>query len=213
MLTTRDWTARQLARHSEVVEVEPEGDLYINIIRKKYAPITSAILNEDRVDKRAIEIVFDQGGEVQFVANVPRDSIWVGDAIAIARANNFGWGGFGDLMSAINSESVEGFQRKEYLFVERGIGQHDRVKHYERIYDRVFLCFRKRLPEIKVALVYEYELTAEHVRATREKYGEFSVIVKTNPNGNITSRAQEVGKRLGVDILTWGAFLGRLNRP
>ena len=64
-----------------------------------------------------------------------------------------------------------------------------------------------------MALVYEYELTAEHVRATREKYGEFSVIVKTNPNGNITSRAQEVGKELDVGLLTWGEFLARLNRP
>ena len=213
MLTTRDWTAKQLVGHDEVVAVEPEGDRCICIHRKNYEPVTSAILNENWVDRRAIESVFDHSGKVQFVANVPRNSVWMGDAIALARANNLGWGGFGDLMSAINLESVEGFQKREYSFVERGIDQHTRVEHYERIFDRVFLCFRKGLPEIKVALVYEYELTAEHVRAAREKYGEFSVIVKTNPNGNITSMAQQVGKGMGVDILTWEEFLGRLNRP
>ena len=213
MLTTRDWTAKQLVGHDKVVSVEPEGELCIYIQRKEYEPVTSAILNENRVDRRTIESVFDHNGRVQFVANIPRDSVWMGDAIALVRANNLGWGGFGDLMSAINLESVEGFQKQEYSFVERGIRQHDRVEHYERIFDRVFLCFRKRLPEIKVALVYEYELTAEHVRAAREKYGEFSVIVKTNPNGNITGAAQQVGTGLGVDILTWCEFLGRLNRP
>lgn len=213
MLTTRAWTAKQLVGHDEIVAVEPDGELCIYIQRKKYEPVISAILNENRVDRRAIEAVFAHNGKVQFVANVPRDSVWMGDAIAHVRAKNLGWGGFGDLMSAINLESVEGFQKEEYSFVERGIRQHDRVAHYERIFDRVFLCFRKGLPEIKVALVCEYELTAEHVRAAREKYGEFSVIVKTNPNGNITGTAQQVGKGLGVDILTWGEFLGRLNRP
>lgn len=212
MLSTRDWTVNQLWKHNEVITVEPIGEIVIKIQRKKYAPIFSAILSEHRVNRGSIESVFDHGGKVQFVANVPQDSIWTGDAIAAAHEYNLGWGGFGDLMSAINLESVERFQKKEYEFVERGICQHDRVKDYERPFDRVFLLFRKGLPEIKVAIVHEYELTAEHVRATRDKYGEFSVIVKTNPNGNITSMAQEVGEGLGVEILKWGEFLGRLNR-
>ena len=213
MSTTRDWITKQLAGHEEVVTVEPKGELFINIQRKTYAPFTSAILNKDRVNRSAIESVFDHGDQVQFVANVPQDGVWMGEAIEIARARNVGWGGFGDLMRAINSDSVEGFQKKEYSFAERGIRQHDRVECYKRIFDRVFLLFRKGLPELKVALVYEYELTAEHVRAARDKYGDFSVIVKTNPNGNITGSAQEVGKGLGVDILKWGEFLGRINRP
>ena len=213
MLTTRDWIAEQLTGHDEVVAVEPKGELFINIQRKKYAPVSSAILNEGHVDGRVIKAVFRHGGQVQFVANVPLDSVWTGEAITIARAHNVGWGGFGDLMSAISLESVEGFQKQEYSFVERGIRQHDRVDNYERIFDRVFLIFRRGLPEIKVALLCDYELTAEHVRAAREKYGDFSVIVKTNPNGNITGEAKEVGKGLGVDILKWGKFLGRLNRP
>ena len=65
---------------------------------------------------------------------------------------------------------------------------------------------------MKVTLLYEYELTAEHVRTAREEYGDFAVIVKTNPNGGVTENAREVGKGLGIEILKWGQFLGRLNQ-
>ena len=212
MLTTRDWTVKQLAGHDEVAAVEPKDELLIYIQRKKYDSFFSAILNANRVDKRTIGSALAYGDKIQFVANVPRDSVWLGDAIEAVRAHKLGWGGFGDLKSAINLESVEGYQKKEYSFVERGIVQHQRVESYERPFDRVFVIYRKGLPEIKVTLVYEYELTAEHVRAARERYDEFSVIVKTNPNGNITGNARQVGKGLGVDILSWGEFLGRLNR-
>ena len=212
-MTILDWTVKKLEEHDEVVSVEPEGELLINVHRKKHPPFCSAILNEKLVDKRVIEFVLGYNGKVQFVTNVPKDSIWVGDAILIAQARNLGWGRLADLMSAINSESVEGYQNKEYIFVERCLNQHNRVECYERIFDRVYLLTRLGLPNIKVALVYEYELTAEHVRAARKRYGEFSVIVKTNPNGNITGKAEEVGKGLGISILTWGEFLGRLNRP
>ena len=210
--TIRDWTLKQLSEHDEVVVVEPRGDTFIEIQRKKYEPISAAILNEGRVDRGIVESVFDQGVDVQFVANVPKVSVWTGDAIVVAREHNSGWGGLGDLMSAINLESVEGFQRNEYSFVERGIHQHNKVESFERLFDRVFLLFRKGLPEIKVALANEYELTAEHVRTAREVYGEFSLLVQTNPNGNVSSKAQEVAKGLGVDVLNWSDFYGRLNR-
>ena len=212
MLSKRDWTMKQLLEHDEVITVEPTGEISISIQRKKYKPVVSAILSEYCVNRSSVESVLDHNSNVQFVANIPRDSVWMGDAITTARQYNLGWGGLGDLMSAINLESVERFQKKEYEFVERRICQHNRVKDYERIADRVFLLFRKGLPGIKVAIIHEYELTAEHVRAARDKYGEFSVIVKTNPNGNITGRAQEVGEGLGVEILKWGEFLARLNR-
>lgn len=212
MSSTRDWAARKLLDHGEVAAVRPVGEIFIRIRPKHSEPFSSAILKEDCVHRRSVETVFDCCADLQFITNIPKEGIWTGDAIAMAVENELGWGGFGDLMSAINSDSVKGFQKKEYSFVERGLRQHGRVLNYERIYDRVFLLHRDELPDIKVALVYAYDLTAEHVRIAREKYGEFSVIVKTNPNGEITTSALQVGRRLGVDILGWGDFYGRLNR-
>ena len=213
MLPTREWIIKQLKKHDEIVSVEPKGEFSITIHRKKYPPFSSAILKKVRVEEIDIEFVIENDEDVHFVANIPKNSVWTGDAIEVARTHDLGWGGFGDLMSATNEKSVKGFEKKEYKFVERGLLQHDRITRYDRIFDRVFLLFRRDFSAIKIAIVYEYDLTAEHVRDTREKYGDFSLIVKTNPNGNITSNAYEVGSHLGVEILEWGEFYGRLNRP
>ena len=211
-MSTRDWAIQQLAEHTEIRSAVPHGDLFVTIERKRYDPFSTAILNERRVNGDAVESVFSLSTEVQFITNMPRKGTWTGSAILVAQEYNLGWGGFGDLMSAVNYEDVRGFQKKEFSFIERGLHQHDRVSHYERIFDRVFEISRWDLPNMRVSLLYEYEVTAEHVRAAREEYGDFAVIVKTNPNGGVTRTAREVGKGLGIEILEWGQFLGRLNR-
>ena len=211
-LSSRDWALKKLAKHTDVVSLAPLGNLFIGIERKQYEPFATAIVSERRVEAKLIEAVSSLDVELQFITNIPQESVWTGAAISAARERHLGWGGFGDLMSAITDEDVRGFQKKEYSFIERGIHQHNKVEHYKRIFDRVYDIYRWSLPNIKVALVYEYDLTAEHVRRAREKYGEFSIIVKTNPNGDVTQTAYNVGKELEIEILRWGEFLGRLNR-
>jgi hypothetical protein len=98
------------------------------------------------------------------------------------------------------------------VFVERGLCQHDRVLSFDRIFDRLYQIRRKGLPEITVAMLNEYELTADHLRTARDRYGQFSVAVITNPNGQATSSAEEAAETLGVEILKWRPFFGRLNK-
>jgi hypothetical protein len=50
------------------------------------------------------------------------------------------------------------------------------------------------------------------LRTARDRYGQFSVAVITDPNGGATSAAAEAAQTMGVEILKWGAFFGRLNR-
>jgi hypothetical protein len=38
------------------------------------------------------------------------------------------------------------------------------------------------------------------------------VAVITDPNGGATSSAEEAAEAMGVKILTWGPFFGRLNK-
>ena len=211
MLTSRDWAIKQLAKHHGVLSVTPNNDVFINIERRMYEPFSSAILNRNKIDEDSIDSVLSLGVDVQFVTNLPKSGIWTGPAIEVIDQHSLGWGGLGDLMSVINAEDVRGFQKKEYAFVERALRQHSKVQRYDRIFDRVFRVFRWGLPNIDVALIYEYELTAEHLRVAVEKYGEFSVVVKTNPNGKITMNASEVGEQLGVEVLSWGEFYQRLN--
>ncbi len=108
--------------------------------------------------------------------------------------------------------AMRAFQPKETEFVERGLRQHDRISRFERVYDRLYRISRSGLRDLTVAMLNEYELTADHLRTARDRYGEFSVAVITNPNGRATSSAGEAAQTMGVEILKWGTFFGRLNK-
>ena len=211
-MSVRDWALEKLTEHNNVKLVEPVDRCYIHVKRKEYVPFVTAIISEKCVTPNLIEVISRIGDELCFVANIPSCGIWTGAAISKAQEKYLGWGKFGDLMSAINQEDVRRYQKAEYNFFERGVNQHSKCRKCKRIYDRLYKIFRTgKLPDGTVSLAYEYELTAEHVRSARDKYGEFSVIVKTNPNGNITSSAQEVASKLDIKILKWSEFLSYLH--
>ena len=211
-LSSRDWALHKLSDHIEVISVAPVGELFIGIERKEYDQFVTAILSEKLVLVPSIETAFSLNVEPFFVANLPRESVWTGAAISAAQERWVGWGGFGDLLRAIGQEDVRSYQNKEYMYIERCINQHDKVSSFDRVFDRLYDIHRTSLPSILVAFVYEYELTAEHVRGVRDKFGKCSAIANTNPYGNITGEAHKVGKQLGSEVLKMRELLGRPNR-
>lgn len=58
----------------------------------------------------------------------------------------------------------------------------------------------------------EYDLGAEAIRHACAEYGEFDIVVASNPNGEITDSALGVARQLGCEIHKWGPFLSRLHR-
>ena len=86
----RDWALTQLAKHTEVVSVAPLDEVFIGIERKRYEPVVTAIMNERRVAGDSIEAVSSLAVELQFVTNMPRDSVWTGAAISAARKRDLG---------------------------------------------------------------------------------------------------------------------------
>jgi hypothetical protein len=62
-------------------------------------------------------------------------------------------------------------------------------------------------------MLNEYELTADHVRTAKSQYGIFDTVLLNDPNGKPTSSALQVAENMGIEILKWREFLGRLNRP
>lgn len=208
----RDWVVEKLGTHTEVASVKAIGDQVIEISRKKYPSVSAAVLSADRVTDEDIKQVLSTSNSLHFVMNLPARGVWTGAAIDVVRMRGLGWGGYGDLMSALGHDTVLGFQKKEFDFVERGLKQHDRVNSLYRRYDRVFEVGREKLPNITIALVNEYELTAEHVRLARDTYGNFDLLLKTNPNGKTTDTARRVAEDLNIPIVMWRELLSRLRR-
>ena len=211
-LDTRKWIVSKIEDHDQVCRIEVIGNRVIKIVRRRYMPFNSVLLDYEIVYPSTFidEINKDVGFE--FVMHLRRDTVWTGKAISAARVLGLGWGGLGDLMSAINDESVSGFQRKEFSFVERGLSQHTRVLNVERVNNRILLVYRDGLPCIRVVLINEYDLTTEHLRHHREIFGEFDEVLATNPNCRSTSTAEETAELMGVKVYSWGQFMSRLHR-
>lgn len=210
---TTSWVATNISKMTEVQEATPLGPNTLQITRKKQGPFVAGIISVPIVTAEVVHPLLDANPQIEIVANVPKESVWTGKAIEAAVAKGVAFGGIRDLMSSISRENVRSYIRREYEFVERGLNQHDRVSELEREFDRVYLIHRHGLSPLRFVMLNEYELTADHVRTARSRYGTFDSVLINNPNGKATSSALELAKDMKIGIFKWGEFLGRLNRP
>ncbi|HUZ91472.1 MAG TPA: hypothetical protein VMU78_06190 [Methylocella sp.] len=209
---TSEWVADNLRKSKDVSKVEVLSDQVLRETRSKYDPFVAGIVSAKCVEADTVRTLVKSKLGVEIIANVPKDSYWTGGALRLAHDNNIATGAYGDLLRVIDLQDVRAFQPKETEFVERGLRQHDRISSFERVYDRLYRISRNGLPDLTVAMLNEYELTADHLRTARDWYGKFSVAVITNPNGRATSSAEEAAGSMGVEILKWRPFFGRLNK-
>lgn len=209
---TTEWVADNLREAEHVTNVEILSEQVLRLSRDKHAPYVAGIVLVKCVKVDDIMPLVESEFGVEIIANVPKESYWTGQAIALAQVHGIAIGGYGDLLRVIEVEDVRAFQQKETAFIERGLRQHNRIARFDRLHDRLYLIHRNSLPDVTVAMLNEYELTADHLRTARDRYGNFSLAVITDPNGRATSAANEAAQAMGIEILKWGAFFGRLNK-
>lgn len=209
---TTEWVAGNLRKADGVSNVEQLLDQVLRVSRRKYEPFVAGIVSAACVEADTVRALVKSELGVEIIANVPKESYWTGGALNLAHANNIATGAYGDLLRVIDLRDVRAFQSNETEFVERGLRQHNRISGFKREHDRLYRVSRNGLPDLIVAMLHEYELTADHLRTARDRYGRFSVAVITDPNGRATSAAQAAAQTMGVEILKWGPFLGLLSK-
>jgi hypothetical protein len=209
---TSEWVAGNLRQDNRVSNVELLSEQVLRVSRDNYDPFVAGIVSAACVKTDTINSLVKPELGVEIIANVPKESYWTGGALKLAHENCIATGGYADLFRVIDVQIVRFFQPKETEFVERGLRQHDRISSFERMHDRLYLIKRRDLPNLTVAMLNEYELTADHLRTARDRYGQFSVAVITNPNGSSTSSADEAAQSMGAEIHDWQSFFGRLNK-
>jgi len=148
----------------------------------------------------------------EFVINIPSKSIWTGSAIDLVHAVPAGFGSLGDLGKAVRLGDLAGYRNKEFGFFERAIGQHSNVQQFTRLYDLVFIAHRKRGPDLTIALIEAYNLSAEDVRHARTQYGAFDIALKMSSYGSVTSAAQEAARSMGAEAMMFRDIMGHLGR-
>ncbi len=209
---TTEWVAGNLRQAKNVSKVEVLSDQVLRVSRNKFTPYVAGIVSAACVEADAVAPLVKSEHGIEIIANVPKDSYWTGNALRLARESNIATGAYGDLLRVIDVQDVRAFQPSETAFVERGLRQHSRIAGFERLYDRLYRISRKGLPDITVVMLNEYELTADHLRTARDRYGNFSLAVITNPSGSATTSAEEAATTMGAEIHKWGSFFGRINK-
>jgi hypothetical protein len=209
---TTNWVAENLRKAEHVTKVDVLDDRVLRVEREEYEPFVAGIVSESAVTADDIKGLISSKHDVEIIINVPKESLWYGSALDLADRNNIATGQYGDLLRAIGEDNVRALVAKDRIFVERSLRQHSRVSGLERSYDKVYVLSRHGLPKLTAAMINEYELTADHLRTAWDRYGKFDVAVCTNPNGTITGAALQTAKSMGIDVLKWGPFLGRINK-
>ncbi len=209
---TAAWVVAVMAKKQGVVSVEQLGPCSIRVTRERYPPYVAGIINKLNVAPEDVGEVLAADPTIDIIINVPAQGIWRGPAIMATQAAGVAFGGMADLQSCIDREDPRNYVKGEFLFIERGLRQHSRVVSTTREADRLFLIQRQGLADIRVVALYEYELTAEHLRAARDRYGHFDLLLISNPNGKPTPAARDVANQIGVELHMFGSLLGRLNQ-
>lgn len=209
---TGNWVAERMKGHTEVSDVVLLAMRHVELTRKKYHTVIVGTTAVERFDASALTSFLEVTPEVAFVVNVPQESYVTGSALRLSARHGIPVGGLGDLMRAVSLPDISEYVNKEVSFIERGLAQHTHVESYERLDDRRYLVKRHDLDELQVIFLNEYDLTADHVRTARSRYGVFTMLVITNPSGRATSSAGSAAAATGCRIYKWGDFMGALNR-
>jgi hypothetical protein len=207
-----EWIAEKVRSHDNVATATVVSENVVQIKRKKWSDVNVATMSVRPVDRTVLATLLKEKKAIDFVVNIPKDAHVLGDALQFINQNNFGFGGLGDLFRALSTESVRDYVDPEFGFVLRSLRQHSRVKSVERLEDRRVKIERKNLEPVVVLVLNDYELTAEHIRAGIERYGDFQAVVCSNPNSRVTTAAEAAASEAHLRIFDWSEFFSALNR-
>ncbi|MBK6985191.1 MAG: hypothetical protein IPH32_10745 [Bacteroidetes bacterium] len=184
---------------------------FSEIIRKKGLTFKVFTISLEDVEISTVKEIVNKYTDINIIANIKKVYKISGETINFLHSKNISFGGMGDLMRFSSQEDNEITIDKEFDYISRGLRQHLQVKSFERLDNRRVKIKRHDLKDVIAIMLNDYEISVESVRSSKDLYKDFQIIVKTNPNGGITSEAKVIAGTLNIEICTWGDFLGKLN--
>lgn len=183
----------------------------LKIKRKKGIEFSAFTMSLLEIDFETIKEICEAHPELDFIVNIKKQYNLCGKALIYLSNKNISFGGLGDFMRFCNQEDNQKIEDKDFSFVARALRQHLKVDHIQRIDNRRINITRLGLSDVIAIMINDYDITTESVRAAKDLFKVFRVVIKTNPNGKITEEALEVGRSLNIDVCNFGDFLGKLN--
>lgn len=185
-----------------VSAVPLHGEL-ISISMPAMPDVNAIILADKNIDLELVMQKHREEAEINFICGFKKDCVWAGPAIAYLEECEIGWGSIGTLSSAVLDGNVNTAVHKVYKFSDRLLKQYFFVKSIRREYDRLYELDLKNNRTIRLAMLAEYEPTADAVRSCWQQFGPVDLLWNINPNGSPTQSAIQAADELGCKVLKW----------
>lgn len=180
-------------------------DAYVGVVSTPRGDASPVVSLDDA------KAVYGQNSKIAMMIAIPRAARWSGAAMRWLQENRVAWGGVGDLMSAMTyDDDMRVHRNKTWAFVADGLPRHSRVADLEWIDSKFVRVHLRNGSNVTVVLEDAYDITMNVARQAARTFGNFDVLLKTNPNGSITSNGAEAVERLGFQTLKWGELFGHL---
>ncbi|MFZ4215539.1 hypothetical protein ACOZB2_29655 [Pantoea endophytica] len=203
------WCLGKIESHEKVKHAAFNGD-FLTIEHVNGTIIKVLALSEKVLSLRELKCLDSQ--KIDFLLNINKDCLIYGDVYHFGDNNGFSIGNFGDLYRILNKGTASLYIDPESYFVVRGLKQHSNVESLTRINNRVYLINRVHYAPVRVLVLNDYDLTAESIRYSIEKFGECDAILTSNPNCRRSGNSVIAAESAGKSIYSWGEFLRVLNK-
>lgn len=201
-----EWSAVQVAsqmrQHESVQKATVTSPGRVLIERKNLSSLLVATTAVEHVSRSVLEGLLVEPIP-DFIVNIPKESYVDGEAFEMLNYEGVPIGHEYELYKVLKDDDVSNYRNKHIGWIEQALSQDKNIEILERLHDRVFLIRRKGLDEIKIAFLWVYELTADKLRTAKRWFGDFDIVVISNPCGAATGDADAVAKSLGCRILKW----------
>jgi hypothetical protein len=207
-----DFVVKGLAKHSEVARATALPNGFVAVDRLELPPVTIAPVSVPRVTKEIVTEIL-QAGTPDVVMLVPRASHYDWTARELALSNGSSVQTYKEVFTSLNLEDPRPVLNKDVAFAIGALPEHSKVTGLIMHCEAMFTLTREgSLPDVTIAVEYEYEFTQEALIAARKKHPEAQVYLNGNPNGRPTSAAVGFGESAAVEIFRFGDLMSRLNR-
>jgi hypothetical protein len=185
------------------------GDL-IRIVTENQPDVFAAVSEATNIDA-AVAIGYREAyPEIDFLCGYRPNCIWHGDAIEYLWNTKVGWGTFGTMTSAALEGDAKRASHKTYRFSDRLLRQTGGFQVVFREFDRVYQVARRDGSRIRIAMLAEYEPTANDVRTLWAEFGPFDIAWNINPNGSPSPESTSAALELGCEVMKWDELKVRL---
>jgi hypothetical protein len=205
-----EWLVDKLADSQAVKSTTILSDSLLKVVRTNGVElkITSATL--DKFHVADVKKILD-AQIADCILHTSKEPFIDGDVLDYLDSQKVVLGGFGDVLRLISQDSNWPYEPPDVRFILRGLRQHTRVSSVRRLDNKRYEISRVGLRTVTIISLDDYDLGIESIRNAVDKFDHFDAVLKSNPNGRITSTALTLADSRKIKAFMWGELMGNLN--